>query len=204
MNKVLSIACIVLFTASSNYALASGDSIAGKAKSASCVACHGADGNSAIAVNPKLAGQHAQYIAKQLLQYKSGERVNAVMQGMAANLSDQDIEDIAAYFSEQKPAPGIADADAEVVKLGESIYRGGITSQGIAACAACHGPNGRGNPVANYPTLAGQHAEYTISTLKAFRQGVRNNDANKMMRLLTERMTDREIEAVSEYIQGLK
>lgn len=180
---------------------AAGDAAAGKAKSASCAACHGPDGNSPTPAFPKIAGQHAGYIAKQLAEYKSGDRVNATMNGMAAALSEQDMADLAAYFSSQTPTIGTAAADK--VELGETIYRAGNPASGVAACAACHGPTGIGNPMANFPSLHGQYADYTTLQLKHFRAGERANDAGAMMRGVAGKMTDAEIEAVAQYIQGL-
>lgn len=188
--------------AGTGAAMAAGDPVAGKAKTAACAACHNADGNATIAVNPKLAGQHAAYLAKQIRNFISGERVDNMMMSMVSNLSEQDIDDIAAYYSQQKPAPA-AVASEEKLDLGEAIYRGGITSVGVAACIACHGPGGNGNPAAGYPMLSGQNAAYTVKTLGAFRNGTRANDANSVMRALAKRMTDEEIQAVSNYIQGL-
>lgn len=168
-----------------------------------CGACHGADGNSAAAANPHLAGQHAEYIAKQLHDFKANkERKNAVMTGMAAALSAEDIRGLAQYFSEQKPKPGTA-KDKDLVALGQKIYRGGNLQTGVAACAACHGPTGAGIP-SQYPRLAGQFADYTAAQIKAFRATERTNDPNQMMRGVAARMTDREIRAVAEYIQGLR
>ena len=201
MKKMLSVGLVALLAGFSTVAMAAGDPSAGKAKSASCAACHGVDGNSSIALNPKLAGQHAGYLAKQIKDFQSGGRTDAVMMSMVSSLSEQDVEDVAAYFAEQKPADAVA--AEENLTLGESIYRGGITSAGIAACAACHGPAGNGNPAAGYPAIAGQHAAYTAKTLNDFRQGARANDAASVMRSLAKRMTDEEIEAVSNYIQGL-
>ena len=201
MKNVLAVGLAVLLASGSSAVLAAGDPVAGKTKTAACAACHNADGNATIAINPKLAGQHAGYLAKQIKEFQSGARVDAVMGSMVATLSEQDIEDVAAYYSEQKSAPGVA--AEENLQLGENIYRGGISGQGIAACAACHGPAGRGNPAAGYPALAGQNAEYTVKTLNDFRQGTRANDANQAMRALVKRMTDEEIKAVSNYIQGL-
>jgi len=173
----------------------------------SCAACHAADGNSAIPVNPSLAGQHPEYTYKQLMNFKPqggkpAERNNAVMAGMVANLSEDDMKNIAAYFAAQKAKPGVA-RDAALAKQGEAIYRGGIMSKGVAACASCHAPNGAGMP-AQYPRLAGQHAEYTAGQLKAFRSGQRANDAAKMMRGVAAKLNDQEIAAVSEYIAGLR
>lgn len=172
-----------------------------------CAACHGADGNSTISANPSLAGQHPEYTLKQLLNFKSqdgkpAERGNAVMAGMVASLSADDMANLAAYFAGQKPKPRAA-RDPELVKLGQAIYRGGILDRGVAACASCHSPNGAGIP-AQFPRLAGQHAEYTAAQLKAFRGGERANDPNRMMRGVAARLSDREISAVAEYIAGLR
>lgn len=185
----------------SGNAIAAGDAAAGKAKSATCVACHGADGNSIAPNFPKIAGQHEAYIVKQLNEYKSGNRVNAVMQGMVATLNEQDILDLAAYYAAQTPTIGQAAADK--VELGETIYRAGNAASGVSACIACHGPTGNGNPMANFPSLQGQHAMYTAEQLRHFRSGQRANDAGAMMRGVAGKMTDAEIEAVAEYIQGL-
>jgi cytochrome c553 len=165
-----------------------------------CVACHAADGNSTTPANPKLAGQHPEYLIKQLQEYKSGKRANAVMQGMAATLSDDDMRNVAHWLASQKPAPGFA-SDAELVKLGERIYRGGLADRGIAACAGCHSPNGAGIP-SQYPRLGGQHADYTKAQLEHFRNGTRANNAQ--MTGVAAKMTDREIKAVSDYIAGLR
>lgn len=168
-----------------------------------CVACHGADGNSSAPANPHLAGQHAEYIAKQLRDYKANkERKNPVMMGMATPLTPEDMRDVAAYYSIQKPKPGAA-KDKELVVLGQKLYRGGNPATGVPACASCHGPNGSGIP-AQYPRLAGQFAEYTAAQLRLFRSEERANDLNRMMRGAAARMTDREILAVSEYLAGLR
>ena len=172
-----------------------------------CAACHSADGNSTLPVNPVLAGQHADYTSKQLLNFKPqggkpAERQNPVMAGMVANLSADDMRGLAAYFEMQKPRARAA-RDAELVKLGQAIYRGGIPSRNVAACTACHGPNGAGIP-AQFPRLAGQFAEYAAAQLKAFRSGERANDANRMMRAVAERLSDKEIAAVAEYVSGLR
>lgn len=165
-----------------------------------CVACHAADGNSAIADNPKLAQQHPEYLIKQLQEYKSGKRDNAIMKGFASALSDDDMRNIAYWLASQKALPGFAQ-NKDSVRLGERIYRGGIADRQIAACAGCHSPNGAGIP-AQYPRLAGQHAAYTEAQLKAFRDGVRQNNAQ--MTGVASRMNDREIKAVSDYIAGLR
>lgn len=180
---------------------AAGDAAAGKAKAAACASCHGADGNSANPEWPKLAGQHDKYLAKQLANFKAGERSNPMMSPMAAPLSDQDMADIAAYFAGQTLNGG--KADPALVDAGEKLYRGGNATSGVAACLACHGPNGMGNPQANFPRLGGQHAAYTVNQLKAFRAGQRTNDAGKMMQNIAARMTDDEMKAVASYIEGL-
>jgi cytochrome c553 len=177
------------------------DLAAGEARyTAMCAACHGADGNSGSPAYPKLAGQHPEYLAKQLQEYKSGKRANAVMQGMAAGLSDADMKNIAAWAASQKPKAGFA-KDKELVSLGERIWRGGIADRNIAACAGCHSPNGAGIP-AQYPRIAGQHADYTISQLTGFRDGVRKN--NVQMTQVAAKLNDREIRAVSDYAAGLR
>jgi len=185
-----------------NTSWAMGDPAAGKEKSASCAACHGADGNSVNPEWPKLAGQHAGYLVKQLTYFKDGERVNETMKGMASNLTEQDREDLAAYFSSQKVKIGVA--DPSLVEFGQKIYRSGNASSGVAPCMGCHGPNGAGNPASNYPALRGQNAQYVENQLRGFASGQRHNEnAKKMMQILASRMTDREIRAVASYIQGL-
>lgn len=183
-------------------ASAAGDVDAGREKSAACAACHGTDGNSASAEWPKLAGQHAGYTAKQLRDYRSGARANDIMLGMSAGLSDEDIADLAAFYAAQTIEFGIA--DPELVLEGEALYRGGDSIRGIPACSGCHGPDGRGNSAANFPWLAGQHAEYTAEQLTLYRTMVRNNDPNAMMRGVAANMTDQQIRAVAEFIQGLR
>ena len=167
-----------------------------------CVACHGADGNSPLAANPNLAGQHAKYLFKQLSDYKAGRRKNAVMSGMVATLSEDDMRNLAAYFSGQKPKLGGA-KNRELAAAGQKLYRGGDSATGVPACSACHSPNGAGIPV-QYPRLAGQQGEYTTAQLQYFRSGERGNDANAMMRTIAARLTDKEIAALSEYISGLR
>lgn len=165
-----------------------------------CVACHAADGNSTIAENPKLAQQHPEYLVKQLKEFKEGKRQNAVMQGFAGALSDEDMNNIAFWVASQKATPGFA-TNKETIRLGERIYRGGIADRQIPACAGCHSPNGAGIP-AQYPRLAGQHATYTEVQLKAFRDGTRTNNAQ--MTGVAAKLNDREIKAVSDYIAGLR
>ena len=167
-----------------------------------CAACHAADGNSAAPVNPVLAGQHADYVAKQLANFKAGERKNPVMLGMAAALSPADMRNLGVYFEGQKPKTRAA-KDPELVRLGQQIYRGGILTKGVAACASCHGANGAGIP-AQFPRLAGQFPEYTLAQLQAFRAGERANDLNRMMRAVAAKLSDLEIKAVAEYTAGLR
>jgi cytochrome c553 len=167
-----------------------------------CAACHGTDGNTPIAVNPNLAGQHATYLYKQLSDYKSGRRKNPIMSGMVANLSDDDMRNVAAYFAQQKAAPGAA-KDRDLVVTGQQLYRAGDSAAGVPACAACHAPNGVGIPV-QFPRLSGQHGEYTAAQLVSFRSGERANDSNSVMRTIAGRMSDKAIAAVAEYIAGLK
>jgi len=165
-----------------------------------CASCHGADGNSGSPANPKLAQQHPEYLVKQLQEFKSGKRANAIMSGMSASLSDQDMKNIGAWLGTQKAKPGFA-KDKELVALGERIYRGGLADRNIAACAGCHSPNGAGIP-AQYPRLSGQHADYTASQLVSFRDGVRKNSLQ--MSQAAAKLNDREIRAVADYIAGLR
>lgn len=202
MKKTFVWVAVLMGLATIMTASAEGDSAAGKQKSAACAACHGADGNSTNGEWPKLAGQHPRYTIKQLQDFKSGTRDNAVMKGMASPLSDQDMADIAAYFGDQKPSYGTANPD--LVKLGQALYRGGDIQRGLSACMGCHGPTGRGNPAAGFPSLAGQYAQYTIAQLKAFRAMKRSNDPNEMMRNIAARMTEEDMEAVATFIQGLR
>jgi cytochrome c553 len=172
-----------------------------------CAACHAADGNSIAPANPKLAGQFPEYLHKQLVDFKSkgGQkpaRVSPVMNGMAANLSQADIDNLAAYFSSQKLKPAAA-SDKEMVALGQKLWRGGNATAGVPACAGCHGPAGAGIPI-QFPRLAGQYAEYVAAQLKSFREGTRSNDPNGMMRGVAAHLTDREIRAVAEYAAGLR
>jgi cytochrome c553 len=165
-----------------------------------CAACHGADGNSVITLNPKLAGQHPEYLVKQLTNFKEGKRVNAVMGGMVANLSPDDMKGLAAYFAGQKLTLGKAKSNG-AGSLGEKIYRGGIAATGVPACAACHGANGAGIPK-QYPRLAGQHADYALQQLRTLRTGERANAP--MMMTIAAKMTDAEMLAVADYMQGLR
>jgi len=203
LRTVLSIA--VLAMALPTYA--AGDVAAGRSKAQACAACHGADGNAAIPNYPKLAGQHASYLVKQLEMFKSKKRVDAIMNGQVANLKKQDMEDIAAYYAKQKVSLSAA-TDKAKREFGERLYRGGNESKGVAACMACHGPNGAGNPPANFPAVGGQNAAYVVKALKDFRAGKTRafdakDDAGKTMRDVAKRMSDDEMEAVAHYISGL-
>ena len=172
----------------------------GSAKfTAVCAACHGADGNSGIPANPKLAQQHPEYLVKQLQEFKSGKRASPVMQAFASQLSDADMKNISYWVSSQKAKPGFA-KDKELVALGERIYRGGIADRQVPACAGCHSPNGAGVP-SQYPRLSGQQSEYAETQLKAFRDGARKN--NLPMAQIAAKLNDREIRAVADYIAGL-
>ncbi|MGE0496847.1 MAG: cytochrome c [Ramlibacter sp.] len=177
------------------------DLVKGEASfTAVCAACHGADGNSGTPANPKLAQQHPEYLVKQLQEFKSGKRANAVMQGFASALSDADMKNIAWWVTTKKAKPGFA-KDKDLVAMGERIYRGGIADRQVPACAGCHSPNGAGIP-SQYPRLSGQHADYTATQLTAFRDGVRKNNA--VMNDVAAKLNDREIKAVSDYIAGLR
>lgn len=165
-----------------------------------CVSCHGAAGNSTITQNPKLSGQHEAYIAKQLSNFRNPERNNPVMSPLAKALSDDDIKNLAAYLSSQGPKPGAA-KNKDTIDLGKHIWRGGIAAKNVPACAGCHSPNGAGIP-AQYPRLAGQHQDYTTAQLSNFRGGARNN--SPQMTAIAERLSDKEIKAVADYIAGLR
>ena len=188
----------------SSPALGEGSAEEGQAKAAPCVACHGVNGNSANPEWPSLAGQSGPYIIKQLKAFKGGERQNPLMTPMAQPLSDDDMEDLAAYYSKQTPT-GLEAAAAKVAE-GQRLYRGGDPLAGIAACTACHGPSGKGIAAAGYPSLQGQHATYVSAQLKAYRSGARTTDQpqNRMMRDVANRLTDAQIEAVAQYVQGLR
>ena len=201
MNKWLLTVSIAL-AMSASAIQAAGNAEVGQTKSVACAACHGPDGNSpANPIWPKLAGQHPKYIEKQLKDFKSGDRTDPTMIGMVAPLNEQDMADLAAFFASQTKKGGAAAADK--AETGGKIFRAGNPGTGVAACMACHGPAGSGNPQANFPALAGQHAAYTEKALKEFRAGSRANDLNSMMQGVAARMTDDEIAAVAQYIQGL-
>ncbi len=198
--KTLIAVCAML--ALTGVSVAAGDAKAGKAKAVNCAGCHGLNGNSTNPAWPKLAGQHAGFIAKQLADFKSGKtRSDPLMAGQVANLSQQDMDDLGAYFASQTGSQGAADEKLAVA--GAKLYRGGNKKKGVAACIACHGPTGAGNPAAKFPKLSGQHAAYVEKAMKDFRSGNRSNDMNKMMRNIAEKMSDKEIKAVASYISGL-
>jgi len=181
-----------------------GDAAAGKAKAMVCAACHGMDGNSVNPDWPKLAGQHPEYAHKQLMDYKAKARNNALMAGQVAALSEQDMKNLAAHFASLTLKPGTPPADAALAALGEQIYRAGNATSGVPACAACHGPHGKGNPGTPFPAIAGQHAKYAEVTLKAYKTGERANDPARMMRDVASKMTDQEIAAVAAFLQGVQ
>jgi cytochrome c553 len=188
------------FAAGAAPAAAPPDLAKGQASAATCMACHTADGTRGAPANPILAGQHPEYLAKQLHEFKSGKRKNAIMQGMAAALSDDDIRNVSAFYASKEAKPGAAKNKATVLQ-GEKIWRAGIADRKIAACAGCHGPNGAGIP-AQYPKLSGQHADYTEAQLLAFRSGLRAN--NVQMTGVAAKMNDAEIKAVADYVAGLR
>lgn len=205
MKNVLITALLVLGVA--NQALAA-DAAAGKSLTTACGACHGADGNSPAPNFPKLAGQNAKYLIKQMKDIKSGARQVAVMAGQLDNMSEKQIADIAAYYSSQTMKLGAAKED--LVKLGERVYRAGDREKGLSACSGCHSPTGQGNEPGGFPKLGGQHAEYIAAQLRAFRTGAeddkagRHNDGDtRIMRDIAYRLSDKEIEAVASYISGL-
>lgn len=199
MKKVL-IGMLVVMGASS-AAVAQGNPEAGKALTAVCAACHGADGNSALVNFPKLAGQQQGYLLKQLKDIKSGSRAVIEMTGLLSGYSDENLTDIAAYFASNAVVTG--QADPELVEAGKALYRSGNAKTGVPACMACHGPAGKGLNSAAFPSLAGQHAGYTAAQLKKFQNNERVNDPAEIMQDIAFKMNDREIKAVSSYIQGL-
>ncbi|MDB4567481.1 cytochrome c4 [Pseudomonadales bacterium] len=183
--------------------LAAGDAKQGEALTATCLACHGSDGNSLAGSFPNIAGQNEAYLYKQLVDIQTGARSAVLMTGILDGLTPQNLEDLAAYYASQTPAQGAA--DPALVALGESIYKAGIARKQVAACTGCHSPTGQGNGLAKFPMLAGQWAEYTEAQLKAFRSGTRGNDGDsRMMRISAMDLSDPEIKAVASYIAGLR
>lgn len=200
MNKL--IVSLLLTLGLTGVAHAAGDAKAGQAKAAVCGACHGADGNSMAPNFPKLAGQGERYLLKQMHDIKEGRRTVLEMTGLLTNLSDQDLADIAAYFSSQNMSIGMA--DPKLVAQGEALFRGGKLNEGMPACTGCHNPSGLGNAEAGFPHLGGQHSAYTAKQLTAFREGERTNDGDAMiMRSIAAKLSNKDIAAISSYIEGL-
>ncbi|MCM2312280.1 MAG: cytochrome c4 [Steroidobacteraceae bacterium] len=200
--KLVATLSLVAALGCSAPAFAAGSIEAGQAKSATCGACHGMDGNSPSPEWPNLAGQHAAFIERQLQAFKAGERKNDLMSPMAMILSDEDMADLAAYFASQKARGG--ETEPSKLALGQRVYRAGNVETGVIACAGCHGPTGRGNPLAGYPSIQGQHALYIANQLRAYRSGARATDPNQMMRNVAALLSDEEIDAVASYVQGLR
>lgn len=199
LGLLLLFSCITLAYGDTASAIAKG-----KTLSVTCVACHGPDGNSLNPLWPKIAGQNVNYFIAQILAFKGGQkgpRFNATMFPMVATLSDDDIENLADYYANQKITPG--KANPTLVKSGERLYRGGNLKTHVSACIACHGPRGLGNPEAGFPALAGQYPEYMVAQLKAYKAGTRRTDPNEMMRDIAKRMTEKDMAAVASYISGL-
>jgi cytochrome c553 len=204
MNKWL-LTLSISFALSTGIAQAAGNAAAGKEKATTlgCVACHGEDGNSLNPIWPKLAGQHQTYLAKQIGAFKAGERKDDAMSAMAMMVAtDEDLADLSAFYASQALRPG--ETAPEMRIEGERIFRAGIAATNVPACSGCHGPQGLGNAPARFPRVAGQHADYTAKAMKDFRAGARASDPNQMMRGVAARMTDAEIAAVAQYMQGLK
>lgn len=197
MRKII----IVLFALAFSVNISAGDAAKGKEKTVACVACHAVDGNSPLAMNPKIAGQNEKYLVKQLQDFKSGVRANAIMAPMASMLSDEDMANIAAYYASQKVQHTAV--PEEYVALGERLYRAGDSDRNIPACMACHGAQGNGMSAAGFPAVGGQHPDYTKAQLIAFRSGARNNDVNSVMRDVVAKMSDKQIEALAYYLAGL-
>ena len=202
-STLMALFCVAASTTFANEAKTAAfkpDAAKGAQLSATCQACHTADGSRGSPANPILQGQHPEYLVKQLIEFKSGKRKNAVMTGMAATLSEDDMKQVAAFYATKTPKPGFAKLK-ETVSLGEQIYRGGIASKAVPACSGCHSPNGAGIP-AQYPRLSGQHADYAEAQLLAFRSGVRGNNAQ--MTTIAIKMNEREMKAVADYVAGLR
>lgn len=196
------IACVLLTVGLTSLAQAAGDPAAGQVKTAICAACHGADGNSPAPNFPKLAGQGERYLTKQLLDIKSGRRPVPEMTGMLASLDEQGLADVAAWFASQKPSIGAADPN--LVAAGQALFRGGSLALGLPACTGCHAPDGTGNAAAGFPHLGGQHAQYLSKQLTDFREGNRSNDGDSLvMRSIAAKLSNKDIEALAAYVQGL-
>lgn len=213
--RIIGVAAAFLASTAVAQQATTGDAKAGQTKAGACAACHGVDGNSTDAQYPKLAGQHERYIWRQGKLFKRGERENPIMQGMSAPLSEQDMRDIGAYFATQKVLPGVADdtliatgpnAGKKFYQVGEKLFRAGKPSADVPACAACHGPSGRGNPGPPYPSLGGQHSAYTVARLQFFRAGGvwgKDANANVVMSAVAHELSDEEIQGLATYIEGL-
>lgn len=207
-QSLAKVACVLAVTVIGTNVQAAGDAEAGQAKAATCVACHGVDGNSAVPTFPKLSGLGHKYLLKQMQDIRDGRRPVALMAGQVDNMTDQDLSDIAAFYDAQPRSGGSADPDK--VSLGRKVYLGGIAERQVPACSGCHSPTGNGNGPAVYPALAGQHADYVAAQLKMFRKGYEdpagrtNGGEAKIMRTTAFRMSDMEIEAVASYIAGLQ
>jgi len=200
--KLVATLSLVAALGCSANAFAAGSVEAGQAKSATCMACHGMDGNSLSPEWPNLASQHPAYIERQIKAFKSGERQNDLMSPMAMIVTDEDAADLAAFFSSQKVRGG--ETDPAKLALGERVYRAGNVQKGVMACAGCHGPTGLGNPLAGYALIQGQHSVYVANQLRAYKAGTRTTDPNQMMRNMAAQLSDEEIEAVAAYVQGLR
>jgi len=200
--KLVAALSLVATLGCSANAFAAGSVEAGQAKSATCMACHGMDGNSLSPEWPNLASQHPAYIERQIKAFKSGERQNDLMSPMAMIVTDEDAADLAAYFSSQKVRGG--ETDPAKLALGQRVYRAGNVQKGVMACAGCHGPTGLGNPLAGYALIQGQHSVYVANQLRAYKAGTRTTDPNQMMRNMAAQLSDEEIEAVAAYVQGLR
>jgi cytochrome c553 len=217
-KKLLIFSISLVLTSAASILHAEGNSHEGKQKAASCASCHGDDGNSMVATFPKLAQQHSSYLERQLRAFKDGSRNDPMMSGMAMPLTDEDIEDIAAYYATQKisenamPVPADEEDDKpaggksveELIAKGSDLYRNGNLASAVSACIACHGPFGEGNKPASFPALKSQHADYLIKTLTDFKTGARGNNPENIMRMIAQKMTDEEIKAVSYRISMMK
>ncbi|WP_304526408.1 cytochrome c [Halomonas sp. I5-271120] len=205
MRKLLALVSLAITLSAGGVAQAElkGDPAAGREMAQSCAACHGAEGISVVGMFPNLAGQQASYLAKQIRDIRDGNRVVAQMAGQVDNFSDQDAADVAAYFAGKTPNLGQVDAQPEVIDRGEQLYRAGDIAKGIPACTACHSPTGQGIGTAAYPALSGQKTDYIVSTLQAFAAGERANDPNAIMRTIAGKMSDDDMQAVSQYVLGL-
>jgi cytochrome c553 len=203
MRTIVRVALATVICTFAGSVWAQGDPAAGEQKATLCAACHGPAGRSSNPIWPNLAGQNERYLLKQLKDFKTKARQNALMEAQVVNLSDQDMADLAAYLSKQKPSEGTALPAS--LSSGQRIYRGGNLQTGVPACMGCHGPSGAGNALAAFPMLSGQHAPYAIVQLKAFKAGERSNDGDsKTMRGAVQNMSDAEIQAVAEYMSGLR